>query len=364
MRIRLSVVLTILALLCVETRSAEEAIAQLGDGLNLGRPVVVDNVTVWPVFNSKPQEAIGDFITLSQAQEKSQSVVRETGSARIQNANTVEEQGGGEVNRLVIENKGDKAIFVLAGTLVKGGQQDRQIAQDFIIPPGQTVPVDAYCVEHGRWVANRDGKETKGEFQAQSILANQEVRTSGQYLKSQQDVWANVELSNSTAGNAPSTGTLMATVDDGNVDAKKRREKIRVAVTEKFAQLNKDNAAPVGLAYAVDGKIREIRTFAHTKIFNLYGETLFNTVALEGDLAQRKALANKEEIHTKPADVQACVDLVKAAEQAKEEQTKTEAGNVNGYRKNDIVNNGNVYLKKTNGEAAEGPISQSWVPKQ
>jgi hypothetical protein len=360
--------------------AAEEAVAQLGEGLSLGKPVVVDNVTVWPVFNSKPQEAIGDYVTLAQAQEKNTAAVREMGAVaraevQLQNdgnqaavqavqAVQVDVGGGGEVNRLVIENKGDKPIFVLAGTLVKGGKQDRQIAQDFIIPPGQTVPIDAYCVEHGRWTASREGKETKGEFRAQTILANQEVRVSGQYDNSQQAVWANVGASNHSAGKTPSTGTLMATIDDDNADSKKLREKLRDAVSERFTQLNKDNAAPVGLAYAVDGKIREIRTFAHNKIFNLYSDTLINTVALEGDLGQRKSVANKEEINTKPADAQACVALVKAAEQVKEEMTETMAGNSNGYKKNNIVNNGNAYLKKADGKASDAPVSQSWTPKQ
>src|SRR4029079_8804388 len=127
--------------------------------------------------------------TLAQAQEKGVATIRETGGERAaQQADNVAQQhesnglgqqragGGGEVNRLVIDNKGDKAIFVLAGTLVKGGKQDRQIAQDFIIPPGKTVPVDAFCVEHGRWTANREGKGTDGLFEAQKVLAVKEVR--------------------------------------------------------------------------------------------------------------------------------------------------------------------------------------------
>ena len=43
------------------------------------------------------------------------------------------------MNTLVIENKGDVPIYVLAGTVVKGGKQDRQIGQDFIIEGKKTV---------------------------------------------------------------------------------------------------------------------------------------------------------------------------------------------------------------------------------
>jgi hypothetical protein len=354
---------------------AEEMAATLNENLTLGQPLVVDNVTVWPVFSTKPQAPIGDYVTLTQAQEKGVAVIHETGAAtgNAQNAannndnaqQPIQEANGavnasGTVNELVIDNKGDKAILVLAGTLVKGGKQDRQIGQDFIIPAGKSVPVGAFCVEHGRWTADRDGKNTNGNFEAQKCLANIEVRSSAQYKNDQQEVWNKVAISNSSANKSPSTGTLLATVEDDDKEAATRREKLRKAITERFGKYKDDEQAPVGLAYAVDGKMREIRSFAHPKVFGLYTETLVNTVVLEGDLSQREALAKKQEIYTKAADVNLARELVKAAESVKEEQVQTKAGNDNGYRKDDKVWNSNVYLKNSENRKAAAPVSQSW----
>src|SRR5439155_384601 len=75
------------------------------------------------------------------------------------------------VNPLVIENPGKLPLLVLAGTVVRGGKQDRQIGADFVIEAGKTVPVDAFCVEHGRWDATRDGVATGGRFKSEKVLA-------------------------------------------------------------------------------------------------------------------------------------------------------------------------------------------------
>ena len=347
----------------------EESVAKLNEGLFLGKPVVVDNITAWPVFSTRPQEDADEYVTLAQAQEKGLARVRETGSANPDvtvnqqaasnlQRRQVEEGGGAHVNELIIENRGDKAILVLAGTLVKGGKQDRQIAEDFIILPGKSVPVGAFCVEHGRWTANREEKDTGGLFQAQKCLAVKEVRASGQYNKDQGEVWKNVALSNAKAQKEPGTGTLLASVEETDKEALSRRERIRKALAERF---NAPDSASVGMAYAVDGKIKEIRTFSHTKIFALYRETLVNTVAMEGDLAQRVALADKRNVYDKPADVQRAVDLIKEAEKATEQITDTKADNRNGYKKSQTVNNGNLYMNDVkNQPKTSSPVSQSW----
>ena len=58
----------------------------------------------------------------------------------------------------------------------RGGKQDRQIAQDFVIGAKETVDVQAFCVEHGRWNPERDGKSTGGSFSASGMLAPSSVR--------------------------------------------------------------------------------------------------------------------------------------------------------------------------------------------
>lgn len=406
--------------------AAEDRVA-LNEEYVLGKPVVVDNVTVWPVYSAKPSKAVGEYLTLAQAQEKKLAEVRETGApagdaaqananapqpqqaavnppqtdqnarqpqtvehrdelARRRRENENQEQNkqvqtevigadqaagqqvaqaevGGQVNRLVIENKGTQAILVLAGTLVKGGRQDRQIAQDFIIPPGKTVPVDAFCVEHGRWTAQREGVNTAGQFEAQKVMATKEVRDSGQFKADQSAVWAEVANSNKAAGKDPGTGTMMATVEETDKEALARREKIRKTAQEAFAALAKGEQAPQGLAYAIDGKAKEVRCFADPKIFQLYEETLVNTLAMEGDLAQRSALSKKEKVFEGSADAKKLVEMIKNVEQEKEELKKTEAGNTNGYKTGKSVYNSNCYVPQAD-EKQGSPVTQRFSAKE
>lgn len=69
----------------------------------------------------------------------------------------------GDVNELQIENKGDQAVFIQAGDIVKGGKQDRVITSSFILKPRSgAIPLMAFCVEQGRW--SRRGAESAAMF--------------------------------------------------------------------------------------------------------------------------------------------------------------------------------------------------------
>jgi hypothetical protein len=313
----------------------------LVDGLYLGDRIHLKNLTVWPVHSKNAfTEVSADLITLADAQEQGKAEVRETGAGgnMINNADI-----GGTVGELVIENKGKKPILVLAGTLLKGGKQDRQVGQDFVIPPEKTVPVAAFCVEHGRWTATRNGKTTKGKFKVTKSLATGKVRGSGQYKDNQQEVWNEVAGENKKAGVTTDTGTLMATMENSGQKAMKRREKTQARLFEVFGKLGKGTNKPVGLAYAVDGEVREVRVFTHPRIFQRFAETLFSAVAVEADLAWRDTKARKKKIHDKPTAARNVVDLVKGAAKISAKKVRTRAGSVNKLRKGKDVWNSDCF---------------------
>src|SRR5262249_55934493 len=151
------------------------------------------------------------FLPLDTAIDRKVAVLREMGA----------DGNGAQVNQLVIENRGDVPILVLAGTVVKGGKQDRQIGQDFIIGKRQTVPVDAFCVEHGRWNASRQGVATGGAFQSLKTLAVGQVRQAGQYEHDQGRVWDNVKAANKVAGKESASDTLTALLEAPEVQAER-----------------------------------------------------------------------------------------------------------------------------------------------
>ncbi len=400
--------LTIFGALLVGLTAARAQVGATMTELNaelwMGPAVQADNVTVWPVFSKTPHEPLGaELVPLPDAQAQGWAVVREQGGGQPQGAmlrnaapppspRNVEPQqqrilepqqqrivepqqqrilepiqqqadeqvqiggAGPTVNELVIENKGQKPILVLAGTLLKGGHQDRQVGQDFIVPAGKTVPVSAFCVEHGRWAGQREGQATGGVFEAKKALATKSVRSSAQYEANQQKVWDKVASENAKAGNAPQTGTFMATLEEDDAAAKARREKLQAAIGSAFFSLSRQQHAPVGLAYAVDGKVREVRVFSHPAIFQRLQDTLITTIALEGDLGQREA-KTAGRAPGGPASAQQVVDLVRQSGEAAEEEQRTKAGNVVKMRKAKAGWTAKTYAD----EKAARPVTQTFT---
>ena len=268
------------ALWCVHVRAAPASKPGKLPGLalasweaSIGAPVSVGNLVVFPIYardNPKFANAIG----LAQALESGKARVREIG------AGDGEDQA--QVGALVIENLGDEPIVVLAGTVVQGGKQDRQIAQDFVLAAKDTADVEAFCVEQGRWSAEREGKNTGGTFAASGMLAPTKVRTAGQYEGDQGKVWGEVAKTNERSKKKTASGTLMATYDAKDVVAKRR------ALAKKVeAQLDGAPSpdAVMGIAYAIDGQIRGVRWFGSRNLFVAHRRQLLETAAVEAILA-------------------------------------------------------------------------------
>lgn len=265
----------------------------LGDGEHtLGAAIVVDDLTVFPVYALEPVD-LGDFTTLEQALADKVAEVKEISAsaaaasdapAETQRPRQAEQRpryarsDGAEVNRLEIANHGKLPILVLAGTIVKGGKQDRQVGEDVVVEPGKEVKVSAFCVEPHRWTPSRDGKATGGTFEASKTLAPSSVRAKGQYAKDQSGVWSEVGKVNAASGKAPSTGTLLATMDDP-AESTRRAERARAVAVELERAPSPE--AIVGIAYGVGGDVRGARWFFHNKVWRLYRESLLATAAAE-----------------------------------------------------------------------------------
>lgn len=161
-------------------------------------------------------ENIGNYTVLEDAVEKKKIVVTEV-------------SGSGTVNTLYAENLSSDSIYVMAGEIVKGGKQDRIIAQDFILAPGEKVDVGAFCVEHGRWSAgsagsagsNREGVNdfsqengmvleysTKAPvFEETAKVVSTDVREAAIVKKNQSEVWDEVAYVTFQNGATSGTGT-------------------------------------------------------------------------------------------------------------------------------------------------------------
>lgn len=101
----------------------------------------------------------------------------------------------GSVNELQIENlSNDTEVYVQAGDIVKGGQQDRTLGVDLTLQPNSgSVPITSFCVERGRWTQR--GEESSAEFSSSTaVVASNDLRLAIRGAKDQGEVWENVDV--------------------------------------------------------------------------------------------------------------------------------------------------------------------------
>src|SRR5581483_12021116 len=86
-------------------------------------------------------------------------------------------------------------LYLEAGDIIKGGQQDRIISMDLIVKPKSgEVPLPCFCVEAGRWT--KRGAEDAANFASSPGKAgSQAVQRAAQYHRGQERVWKEVAKS-------------------------------------------------------------------------------------------------------------------------------------------------------------------------
>jgi hypothetical protein len=168
-------------------------------------PIAYENITIFPVVSSSSQDT-GIFLTLEDGLSNGEVIIREQGSeglARTRDGRPVavpEYSSGPSVNQLVLINRSKRPLLLLAGELVSGGKQDRIIGKDRIVAPGsEPLPLDVFCVEHGRWSSG-------SQFSAAKTMVHPSVREQAAVNQSQSQVWASVRSGTTAAAPQPSAG--------------------------------------------------------------------------------------------------------------------------------------------------------------
>src|SRR5713101_8598057 len=140
-------------------------------------PFTQDNLSVF-LIHGKDKIKGQTFLTLQEALVQKKVIVRETRS----------------VNELTIENISSEEVYVQSGDIVKGGQQDRMMAVDLILPPRSgKIGISAFCVENGRW-SKRGTEEVTNFGSSANIVASREVKLAAKARASQGEVWKEVSV--------------------------------------------------------------------------------------------------------------------------------------------------------------------------
>jgi hypothetical protein len=261
-------------------------------------PITYENISIFPVVSTITQDTSA-FVTLDDGLSSGDVIVREQGGdgmARSRDARPGARQysTGASVNQLVLINRGKRPVLLLAGELVSGGKQDRIIAKDRIVAPGaDPLPLDVFCVEHGRWSSGY-------EFGAAKTMVHPSVREQAAVNQSQNDVWASVrkgstaavpsaapapriapsDLAVAMANSAPTqsyaklyTESRVGASVDGFVDEVQRRF-ARGTQTAKGEYI-------IGVVVAYGGEVAWSDIFASSDLFQHYWTKLLRSYAVE-----------------------------------------------------------------------------------
>jgi hypothetical protein len=304
-------------------------------------PYTHKNLTIFLLHDAGQSQSRAP-LTLQEAMKRKLVIVRETG----------------DVNRLTIQNKSSQDVFVQAGDIVKGGQQDRVLALDLIVPPKSgRIPIDAFCVEQGRW--SRRGGEAVTAFSAsENGLASKDLKIAAKARMSQGEVWANVSktqgklamnvtpskppgpirarpgggLSTGVGGNLRIAGGVMA--DPGSVASVTDRASPSSLQLTLENKLVKDTANDyvknlssitngkrdvVGFVFAINGQINSADVYSSNALFAKLWPKMLEASAIE-------AIAElKTEEKSRPVDVSAIKAFLRESHTGKAETKKVTA---------------------------------------
>jgi hypothetical protein len=251
-------------------------------------PVSYENLTVFPVVSSSGYDTSA-FLTLEEGLSRGEVVVREQGAEvlvrnRGDRDSTVRNYGGPAVNQLVLINHSKRPLLLLAGELVSGGKQDRIIAKDRIVAPGsEPLPLDVFCVEHGRWSSG-------SQFNQAKIIVHPSVREQAAVTKSQTEVWSSV--AGGTAAASPAPERPMAAAEAPRVSADALRGVMsNEAPTQSYAKIYESKY----VGTSVDALVEEIERRFQRETRGLKGERVVGVVvAYGGEVAWSDIFASSE----------------------------------------------------------------------
>jgi len=261
-------------------------------------PISYENLTVFPVVSSSGYDTSA-FLTLEEGLSNGEVAVREQGPDAIYRNRdgsrpVAQNYGGPSVNQLVLVNHSKRPLLLLAGELVSGGKQDRVIARDRIVAPfGEPLPLNVFCVEHGRWSAGSQFNEAK-------TIVHPSVREQAAVTQRQGDVWAAVTAGSvaarPSAAPAPAVGSaeLQATIQDeaptqsySRIYGSRRvSSSVETVVSEIQRRLRKETSGlkgerVVGVVVAYGGEVAWSDIFASDDLFNHYWSKLLRSYAVE-----------------------------------------------------------------------------------
>ena len=229
-------------------------------------PYAYQNLAVFLIHG--PDKLPGkNILTLSEALKQRKVIVYETR----------------EVNQLAIENVGDEEVYVQSGDIVKGGQQDRMLGVDMIVPAKSgRIPVDAFCVEHGRWT--KRGAESSAHFETSTErVATKDLKVAANRARSQGEVWNQVSIAQDKLS-ANVGARVNSTASESSFQLALENRQVQETAANYLKALQRvadDERDVVGYAFAINGQINSADLYASSALFRKLWPGLLKASAIE-----------------------------------------------------------------------------------
>ena len=200
-----------------------------------------------------------------------------------------------DVNELAIQNLSNQDVYVQSGDIVRGGEQDRMISVDFIVPPkSKRMPIAAFCVESGRW--NKRGNEPAAEFASSvNMVATKDLKLAAKREKSQQAVWNNVSLAQEKLSKNVG-GSVAAPVSVSSLELSVEDSKVKETTADYINALSgilQNKSDVIGYVFAINGEVNSADIYASRAMFAKLWPKLLKASAVEAVAELRSDLELK-----------------------------------------------------------------------
>jgi hypothetical protein len=235
-----------------------------------------DNLTIF-FLHGEDQIKGSKILTLDEALAQKKVIVHETKA----------------VQQLAIENVSpNESVFIQAGDIVKGGQQDRTLAIDLLLQPRSgKMPIPSFCVEQGRW-SRRGGEDVKAFNRSNDALVGNRLKVAARSAKDQSKVWNEVSDAQKKLGEKVK-GNVMAPASSSSLALTLEHKKLLGAVdvyVKKLEPTLGKQANVIGYAVAINGKVNNADVYASADLFRKLWPKLLKASAVEA-VAERKEKA-------------------------------------------------------------------------
>jgi hypothetical protein len=333
--------LTTIAIFCLLIGlSMAQTTAQDGPtSYRLSGPYTHGNLTVFLVhgkdLTNKP------FLTLQEALAQKKVKVFETK----------------DVNSLAIQNLSNEDVYVQSGDIVRGGDQDRMISVDFIVPPRSgRMPIGAFCVESGRW--NKRGSEENASFSSsENMIATKDLKLAAKREQSQQAVWENVKvaqgkLAANVVGGAPGiTSTSSFELSVENAKVKESTE----AYVKALSAILQGKSDVIGYVFAINGQVNSADVYASRALFTKLWPKLLKASAVE-------ALAElNKDVEAKPVVSETVHAFLSESEKGGAEARRQVTPRVKVVTREDDKN---IFFETQDRASNDGWVHRNYIRKQ